>query len=211
MLLGGSEQAYSEVVQPRSTLPFSQADPLDKKLLYFEEIAGNYPPNIKTEDQLTKVKEEWNKTETELISRFTKSGESTDIELRLGHLYRYGHNLDIEGAWEKSDAHFRKAIDLSPDSIDAHIGLAVLYVNYDFNHAAKAEQLFKKAIELSKGQNTPSAVFFGLFFSYYYQGKLVDAINIADKYIEQNPKDEDMRRLRKIAQDVAEQAKDKNK
>lgn len=114
MLLAGSEQAYSEVVQPRSTLPFSQADPLDKKLLYFEEIAGNYPPNIKAEDQLTKVKEEWNKIETELISRFTKSGESADIELRLGHLYRYGHNLDIKGAWEKSDAHFRKAIDLSP-------------------------------------------------------------------------------------------------
>lgn len=87
----------------------------------------------------------------------------------------------------------------------------MLYVNFDFNYAAKAEQLFKKAIELSKGKNTLPEAFFGLFFSYYYQGKLVEAINTADKYIEQNPKDEDMRRLRKIAQDVAEQAKDKNK
>ncbi|MBI4680409.1 MAG: hypothetical protein HY753_04165 [Nitrospirae bacterium] len=194
-------RAYSDILQPKVILPFSKTDPIDKKISYFDEIAGNYPPNIQTEAELAKVIDEWNQTEKELISKSKGDSESANMELRFGHLYRYGHNLNIKETWDKSEMHFRKAISLSPDSIDAFIGLAVLYVNTSPDYAAKSEQLFKKAIELSK-ETIPLPALSGLYFSYYYQGKLAEAIEVADKYLQIKPDDEIMKFLKKTAQDV---------
>lgn len=209
-LLTYPHHAYSDVLQPRATLPFSKTDPIDKRLFYFDDIAGNYPPNIHTQAELAKVIDEWNQTEKELILKSSSENESVDIELRFGHLYRYGHNLNIKETWDKSEKHFRKAINLSPSSIDAYIGLAILYVNTSPDYAEKSEQLFKKAIELSKG-NVPLPALSGLFFSYYYQGKIVEAIEVADRYIQLNPNDETMKFLKKTAQDTASRASDKKK
>ncbi len=206
LMLNVSSEAASEVLQARPTLPFSRIDPIGAKLLYFDDIAGGYPPDIRSADDLEKVKREWYQTERELVAGSKMEGKSFATELRLGHLYRYGHNLDITDALENSRLHFRKAIELAPTSVDAHIGLAVLIVNADAKYATEAEELFKKAIALSKGQRTPKEAIFGLFFSYYYQGRLADAIGVADKYIAENPTESDMQRLLEIARSALNRA-----
>lgn len=207
VILNVPSVAASEILQAHSTLPFTRVDPIGEKLLYFDNIAGNYPPGIKNEEEFGRVKNEWYQTEIELIAKSKREGKSFDTELKLGHLYRYGHNLDIKGAWENSNLHFRRAIELAPTSVDAHIGLGVLFVNSDFKYATEAEESFKRAITLSKGQRTPKEAMFGLFFSYYYQGRLADAIGVADKYIVENPSESDMHRLREITKNVLNRAK----
>jgi len=207
LIVNVPSEATSGTIQARSTLPFSPIDPIDKKLLYFDKIAGGYPPDIKNNDEYAKIIKEWNKIELKLLAKSKMEGESFDTELKLGHLYRYGHNLNIKDAWENSNSHFRKTIELAPSSVDAYIGLGVLYVNSDFKYATQSEYLFKKAIVLSRGQRIPKEAIFGLFFSYYYQGRLVDAIKVADNYIDENPNEVEMHRLREITQSALNRAK----
>jgi len=202
-------QVQAGTIQPRLTLPFSEADSIDKKLFFYDQIAGVYPPTVSTKEELAKIQKDWHITEQELIAQLSISHNSIAIELRLGHLYRFGHNLDIEGTWEKSEAHFRKAIELSPALADAHIGLAMLYVTSDFEHAALAEPLFEKAIKFAKNDKTITEAIYGLFFSYYYQGKASDALALANKYIAQHPDDENMKHLKEIVQLAIKRAKDK--
>lgn len=203
------EDKYGPVKWLRLLVPASPSEPpneklalLDTRLATLDPTIGTFPPAISSEDGLAKTKVEWEKAEKEFLALLELYPNSAEANLRLGDLYRMGHNIDIPGAWKKSEVHYEKALDLSPWSMPAYLGLGTLYVNTDFKYAAKAEPLFIEAIKVSYGQELPVAALSGLAFSLYYQGRLPEAIKAADRYIELRPHEPNIRIFRDIVQGV---------
>jgi tetratricopeptide (TPR) repeat protein len=181
-------------------------DNLDNSLSALRPILDSFPPAIYSNADLTQIHSDWERMEKEFVTLISTYPRSAELELRLGELYRFGHNIDVSKAWRKSESHYNRALDLSPWLISGYIGLGMLYVNTDFNYAAKAELLFKEAIKVGYGKEIPANVYSGLFSSYYFQGRMPEAIEAADKYLELQPDDDKIRRLRNIAKENVQQS-----
>jgi hypothetical protein len=183
--------------------PKEKLDLFDKKLAALAPFIGGFPPRVKSEEQLEKVKGDWKKAVEEFSAVIKSFPKSPAMEYRIAELYRFGHNLDMSGAWKNSEAHFQKAIFLSPRSVEAHLGLGTLYVNTHMKYATMAENLFTKAIALSQGEEFPVGALSGLFFAYYYQARFKEAVAVADRYLKHRPDNKGMKKLRDIARTKA--------
>jgi len=170
---------------------------IHEKISYLREKIGMYPPRL-TPNELKLVKRKYENTTNDLNNCLKQDPNNAEIEWRLGECYRLGHNLDLKGAWDNSERHLKKALSLDPKNINAHIALGRLYVNTDTSFCPKAEDLFKKALELSKDKSLPEA-HDGLFFSYYYQGKFEQAVKEADTILVLHPDDQTFKELREFA------------
>ena len=120
-------------------------------------------------------------------------------------LSQMGHNLDITGAWQQAERHFKRALALNPKSVDAYLGLGFLYVHTHPKYASAAEHAFTMALALAK--DTPLAgAHIGLTFAYYYQAKFRDAVREAEVYLALHPDDATMKDLRDLALERANKA-----
>lgn len=184
---------------------------VDKILTKFDQVLGRFPPAVKNKYELDLIQSSWEQSEKELIAISQEYPRSAEVEQKLGEFYRFGHNMDVINAWVKSETHYKKALELSPWSTSSYLGLGILYVNTDFSYAAKAEPLFNEAIKVSYGQKIPAAAFSGLVFSYYYQGRMAEAVIAADHYLEMCPNDEEIVKIRNVAKSNTERDKKKNR
>jgi len=148
-------------------------------------FADSYPPNIESAEEMKNVIELFRQIETLLLD-YSDELKNPDplVEFRLGELYRMGHNLDIESSWNKSEKHLKKAIKLNPKDYEAYNILGLLYVNSGYPQ--QAEKVFLKAIDLSKPNHNLTA-YSGLAFSYYYQGKRDEAIQMINQCLQIEP------------------------
>jgi tetratricopeptide (TPR) repeat protein len=193
---------YRYLIQEPSEEPSKEKiAALEKELSALRPVLDGYPPNAKSKEDLESVKRDWEKAEKELLSVRNDFPRSAETERLIGELYRFGHNMDLDGAWTKSESHYKRALDLSPWSISSLVGLGALYVNTGFEHAAKAEALFREALRISSWDEPSADAYSGLFFAYYYQGRLSDAINAADEYLKLRPSDKGIAHLLNIARD----------
>ena len=120
-----------------------------------EYFAGSFPPNVQDLFQLNNIVTLFHSIEDDLESLVTQYPGSARLRLSLGELYRMGHNLDIEGAWDKAEENLKKAIDLDSESPQAYFTLGLLYVNSDIGLAPTAEELLHTAIQHSGGHPDP--------------------------------------------------------
>jgi tetratricopeptide (TPR) repeat protein len=161
-----------------------------------------YPAHVASEEQMRELNRRWKDAETELKNLAQAYPGESGIEWRLGELYRFGHNLGVTGAGRECVAQLERAIALRPDYVDAYLELGIFYTDADQRWAPLGESNLRKAIELS-GQTPLPRAWRALTFAYYYEGKFADSVTAADQYLLLVPEDDDLRQMKKMAEQAA--------
>ena len=156
---------------------------------------GGYPPRFDASMSPEVATDRLKRLIADLSKLADTSPNNAEIEWRLGDAYRLGHNLDLEGAWQASEAALKRAMAHDPKCFQAYIVLGGLYVDSSPKLAGEAERLFKKAIELAGDRPAPLA-YRGLAFAYLMQRDGEKALKAADECVKRFPDLDDMRRLR---------------
>jgi hypothetical protein len=117
-----------------------------------------------------------------------------------------GHNFDYPGAWEAAERDLKAVLNVKPAHEGALLELGLLYVGTSPELAPKAEVLFRAAQE-AHGKETLEDAQRGLFFAYYYQGKMSDAVAKAEFLTKTWPNVEMYQRLLSMAKEVAARKK----
>jgi len=84
-----------------------------------------------------------------------------------------------KGMLDEAIAEFKKAVEINPNSADAHTALGAAYANKGMPDKATAE--YRKAIEINPNS---AEAHYGLALSYYYKGGHDSAIRHCDRAIE---------------------------
>ncbi len=183
---------------------------IDKRIEQIEAKAGSYDPGSLNKKQHAAMVTYINETVKSLGKWISAHPTDWDAEWRLGNVWRFGHNLDMDAAWAKSEVHLKNAIKLRPKEPNPYMLLATLYVNSSPEKCPDAEKLLKTAIEISKPKPQPRA-YRSLIFAYYYQGKFEQAKESADTYLKSDPNDEHVQSLKKTIQSVIDKRSGKPK
>jgi len=155
-------------------------DQLETDLGKLEEVANGYPPRLATPEDRARIEALWHSVEARLLQAPPHEFET---ELRLGNLYRMGHNLDVEGVWDKAVAHLTEAARLRPDSPLPPMLLGEHYVGS--GHPAEAEPQLLRALSLNGKPSTNLS--FYLAFTYYQLGQYEKVIPYANEYLKGDP------------------------
>jgi tetratricopeptide (TPR) repeat protein len=161
-----------------------------------------YPAHVASAEEKRELGRQWKDAESELKNVAQAYPEESGIEWRLGELYRFGHNLDVPGAGRECVAHLERAIALRPDYVDAYLELGIFYTDAGQRFAPLGESNLRRAIDLS-GQTPLPRAWRALTFAYYYEGKFADSVTAADQYLALAPDDDDLKQMRKLAQQAA--------
>jgi tetratricopeptide (TPR) repeat protein len=165
------------------------------------DLAGHldrYPAHIASRKELKQVQSRLDEA-LKLVNRLAaKEPGNAQIKWRLGELYRMAHNIDRPGAWENSERHLKEAIKLDPKGYGAWLSLGRLYAGTNLDYAKRAELCFISAQKLY-GDKVLTEAHRGLFFVYYYQGRMQEAVREADIVLSVLPDDPAMPGLREIA------------
>jgi tetratricopeptide (TPR) repeat protein len=158
--------------------------PMEKDLRELFRIADSYPTRAKTPDERAQALALWHSVEARLVKELQASPHDFDLELWLGDCYRMGHNLDVEGAWDKAVLHLKEAARLRPDSPLPLTQLGELYAAS--GHPAEAEAPLLQALKLS-GDKPPASIHQYLAFTYYQLGQFGKVVAQADEYLKTDP------------------------
>lgn len=144
---------------------------IDNEIQFLTPYIDSFPPAFKSEKEKNEIVKRYDESKKQLDAMIEKNPENVQLKFKRGHLQSLGHNADLPDAWKGAETDLLEVINLDPTHKGAFVSLAILYVNTDPSFALKAESLFKNAQEMS-GQDYKEAIQRGLFFAYYYQGKL---------------------------------------
>lgn len=166
-----------------------------------EPIIGGFPPNIKSEEDANSVKKSYAQIKSELDALLVAHPQDQDLLFMRGHLQSMGHNLDLPDAYQGATDDLKALLTANPAHIPGMLELAELWVNSNPALAPNAEVLFRAA-QCSKGNEPLEEAQSGLFFAFYYQGKMNDALRQSE-YLKQTwPQEERYQRLNKMVQSV---------
>jgi tetratricopeptide (TPR) repeat protein len=196
---------FGKAISQPSSSDIPELKTIDAQIDIFYKSLDVYPPQFADAAQKQKTETDLKSTLQKLNELAQKYPNNLKVETRLGECYRMAHNLDWKGAWEDSEKHLKKAIELKPDEPYPYLILGRLYVNTDPKLAPAAEKEFRKVLELGQGKAAlEDAAHAGLFFSNYYQGKMKEAVAEADLYLKSHPDDSNIKTLRKVAAEKAQ-------
>jgi tetratricopeptide (TPR) repeat protein len=165
------------------------ASDLDADLAKLQAVADSYPPAVRTPAERSSTEALWKSVEARLL----QAPHGFETELKLGNLYRMGHNLDVAGAWDKAVAHLNEAARLKPDS---PLPLTMLGAHYSGSgHAADAVAPLQRALTLSGDKPAP-AVYANLAFAYYQLGESEKVVRYATAYLKTDPDSSTMKLLK---------------
>jgi tetratricopeptide (TPR) repeat protein len=168
------------------TLAAAQEAPgqLEADFQELHRIANAFPPHVDTPEEKARAGALWRSVEARLLARLQAAPHDFETELRLGDCYRMGHNLDIEGSWDKAVQHLTEAARLDPKSPLPPTLLGQHYTGG--GKPAEAEPQLLRALSLSGDKPSPSLYFF-LAFAEYQLGQFEKTVQYADKYLETDP------------------------
>jgi len=196
LLAVGSNFVFAQ----KSVTPDPVLVQIDSQIDSLSHIADSYPPDINPEDS-TAVQAAvafCDHIVDQLEALLKNESGNAGLHRRLGEVFRMGHNLNIKGAGQNAVEHLTTAIKLDPSDPDAYFSLGLFYVNANFEFAPEAEQMFRKALELSP-EGSPSYAYQGLAFAYYYQGKMEESVMAWHIFLSLHPDSESAKNLLKIA------------
>jgi hypothetical protein len=158
--------------------------PLEADFQELHEIANAFPPRVETPAEKAKAQTLWRSVEARLLAKLKASPHDFETELQLGDCYRMGHNLDIDGAWDKAVQHLTEAARLDPKSPRPPTLLGQHYSGG--GKAAEAESQLLRALSLSGDKPSPALCFF-LAFTEYQLGQFEKTVKYADEYLKTDP------------------------
>ena len=173
----------------------------EQQLQKLDEVIGAFPPNIKTKEELETVRGSYNKLLTSLDEAIKANPTVIQFLFQRGYLQSMGHNMDVPGAFEASARDLALVVDRDPNHVPARIELGMLLVNAKAELAPKAEELFRRAQELSGNKPLEDAQR-GIFFALYYQGRMKSALAQANLLVKNWPSVEQYSKLRQLTSDV---------
>lgn len=177
------------------------ADTLGDRVRDLEPVIGAHPPNINTQAEFETIKARYEELKSELDEGVVASPKDQELLFARGDLQRMGHNFDYPGAWQGSTDDFKAILREDPSHIGALIGLGSLWVNSNQSLAPQAEELFRAA-QCYTGREPLEEAQNGLFFAFYYQGKMLEAYRQTEFLLKTWPKNENYRRLNETTLEV---------
>jgi hypothetical protein len=151
---------------------------IDKIVSELEPKIGSFPPQISSELEREFIENKYLHAKQLLDAELANKPDQIDLLYKRGHLQSMGHNLDYPGSFEGSDQDLKAVLKLKPDHEAALIDLGELYANSSLSLVAKAEILFLAA-QKAHGAEPLEGAQQGLFFVYYYQGNMAQALDKA--------------------------------
>jgi tetratricopeptide (TPR) repeat protein len=161
-----------------------QASHVVEDLQELKGIAEGYPPRVKTPEDKAHAEALFRSIEAHLVKDLQESPHDFTLEFWLGEAYRLGHNLDVEGAWDKAVLHLKEAARLKPDMLLPPMQLGQHYAAS--GHPAEAEAPLLLALKLS-GDKPSAQLRFYLAFTYYQLGQFDKVIPQANEYLKIDP------------------------
>jgi len=89
----------------------------DAQLDQLRPVLRRYPPNLSNSTQRGEVEDRWRATEATLVALQRSNPDEPRVLLRLGELYRFGHNLDVPGAGERCVSTPEHLISIDPSNV----------------------------------------------------------------------------------------------
>lgn len=172
-----------------------------------EPIIGAHPPNIKNTEEFETVKKRYDELKAELDGLLTSNPKDLNLLFMRGYLQSMGHNLDYPGAWQGATDDLKAVLNSNPADIPAMLQLGKLWVDSDTALAPSSEKLFRAA-QCNKGLEPLEEAQRGLFFAFYYQGKMRDALRQSEYLKQAWPKNEQYQRLNEMTRTVLSRAGD---
>ena len=204
-LLSDSETKTTIAEQPISAEVQTEINILLQTHRDLSPMIGSYPPTIPPGSDRGAV-ESLFLTVTSAREKFISEKAATlnnreryELYVLLGDLFRLGHNLDLEGSWEKSEFYLLQAIDIQPGRFEAKDTLGVLYVNTGPPYTEEAEAIFIELLQTELSDEYRVHVLQGLFFAHYYQLEIDLAIEALDKSLAIDPTNEKSAAMKKMA------------
>jgi tetratricopeptide (TPR) repeat protein len=154
-------------------------DQILNQISSLEPKIGGWPPNIKSKSERLEVEKKYEGVKKLLDKALMKNPEDVELLFQRGRLQTMGHNMDLPGSWDGAEADFLAILKKDPKNENAMVELGNLYVNSDPRLAPKAEKLFINAQEVHGSQPLEGAQR-GLFFAFYYQGRMKEALSQAE-------------------------------
>ncbi|MBC7952881.1 MAG: hypothetical protein H7Z12_13820 [Rhodospirillaceae bacterium] len=176
---------------------------IDKAIAALDRVIGSYPPDIKTDTQKREVIAKYERTKASLDAALAAQPADMDNLLRRANLQTMGHNLDLPGAFKGAEQDYAAILNENPQHERAILGLANMWVNSSPDYAPRAENLFRAAQCLHENVPLEEAQR-GLFFAFYYQGRIEDAGRQAEFLAAQWPNVQMYRKLDEMAASVLE-------
>ena len=174
--------------------PGAQLKAADRALAGLD-AASTSPPRIRDDAERDRLRQGWRRAVADLEALRTRYPDDPRVLWRLGECYRLGHNLDVPGSWERTEAYLLRAEELAPESPEPYISLGAHYADTHSDYGARAESQFRRALEHARKEQLPQ-LWWGLAVALYYQGKTVEALAYVDRLIARNPRDLSARKLR---------------
>lgn len=159
--------------------PVYAVDSLVDRIQALEPIIGAHPPNIASKKEWQAVNKRYRALKTELDQQLAASPLDLNTRFLRGRLQSMGHNFDYPGAWEGATNDLQAVLKAEPENVPALLTLAKLWVNSDPALAPEAEKKFRQA-QCVVGQAPIEEAQRGLFFAFYYQGKIKEALQQAN-------------------------------
>ncbi|MBL8491362.1 MAG: hypothetical protein JNM82_11335 [Rhodocyclaceae bacterium] len=183
------------------------AEPLMDRIRSLEPAIGGHPPNIRTQDEFQSVKKRYEDLKSELDRLVAARPGDQDLLFMRGYLQSLGHNFDYPGAWQGSTDDLRSVLNANPAHVPALVELGRLWVNSNPALAPNAEMLFRGA-QCHKGNEPLEEAQKGLFFAFYYQGKLREALRQSEYLVQTWPGNEQYRKLNELTRAALARAGD---
>jgi len=150
------------------------AGSFEARLRALEPTIGRYPAEIKDENGARAVKAQYQALKKDLDAALSSHPKDERLLYQRGYLQSMGHNFDYPGAWEGATADLTAALKIDPNDVPAILALAHLWVNSRPDLAKNAEALFRAA-QCNMGEKPLEEAQNGLFFAFYYQGRIKEA------------------------------------
>ena len=136
---------------------FSQSQ-IEKDSEYLSQYIGYWPPSIaQSEDSLKLFTDKLKDYIKKIRRNEYQISDSSQYYYRLGQAYSYGHNIDMEGAWDSSEICLKKSLKFDPYSIESKIELGKLYTFSNPDKLGEAYRLLSTAIEQDTEKRFPEA------------------------------------------------------
>ena len=143
---------------------------------------GSYPPKFKNEQEKQAIYEKWTFI-LNIAEKFEQNSEHKESALYLlAELNRQGHNMDVEGAAEKTQQYLNTCLTQYPNSVRCHFSASYFYLSIGLNHLKQAEQSLEFLRAHFKQELNPE-VEAGYVFLYLYQQDLKQATKQIKYYI----------------------------
>lgn len=178
----------------------SDAD-LQARVEALAPVIGTYPPRLESAALMGEVQARYRALKQELDRRLKRRPADQGLRMARATLLAMGHNLGRPGAWQGATHDFQAVLAQDPGHVQALLGLGRLWVDSVPQRAPQAEALFRQA-QCLLGDTPSESAQEGLFFAFYLQGKLKEALTQAEFLHLQWPQEPKYDQLNQITRGV---------